>query len=143
MSYRNETKFELSEADRRAFVLAREALHTAETELVKQIIQHQTTLSNCTDDNDKTYYSNELAKDQVKLADAVVSRERLWNLQYKNWPIQGRVHSGPSFFVSFNNNIVNINNNNNNNNNKTNNRFLIPILIGLFVISLILSNRRE
>lgn len=73
----------LTEADQTAFSLAREALRTAEGELTQRIMDYQNTLATITAEADQAYYNAEIAKAQVKLAEAIVSRERLWGIQYK------------------------------------------------------------
>lgn len=77
-------KLTLTEADQTAFSLAREALRASETELTSRIIDLQNTLATITNEADIAYYNGEIAKNQVKLAESVISRERLWTVQYKN-----------------------------------------------------------
>ena len=72
----------LTEAEKLAFSLAREALCGAEIDLTQRIMDYQNTLETASE-ADKAYFNAEIAKAQVKLADSIVSRERLWAIQYK------------------------------------------------------------
>ena len=73
----------LTEAEKTAFSMAREALSIAETELTQRIMDYQNTLETAPED-DKPYFNGEIAKAQTKLANSIVSRERLWALQFKH-----------------------------------------------------------
>ena len=73
----------LTEAEKTAFSVAREALHVAEGELTQRIMEFQNTLDTVTDEGDQTFYKNEIGKAQVKLAETIISRERLWSIQFK------------------------------------------------------------
>jgi len=73
----------LTEAEKTAFSMAREALSIAETELTQRIMDYQNTLETAPED-DKAYFNGEIAKAQTKLANSIVSRERLWALQFKH-----------------------------------------------------------
>jgi hypothetical protein len=46
-------------------------------------MEFQNTLDTVTDEADQTFYKNEIGKAQVKLAETIISRERLWSIQFK------------------------------------------------------------
>ena len=73
----------LTEAEKAAFSLAREALSISESELTNRIIEQQKCRDTATSEEDKSYHNGEVAKSLVKLADSVIARELLWQLQYR------------------------------------------------------------